>query len=409
MLENRMAEWIAQNGTMIIEIIGAVLAVSVSILTLICIGKKWIAVVLSTLLLGLYICGVIYIHNLSNESGKEKGFIIPVLGFQVDFNMNKVDILDNVSVYNYQIEQIYGNEDVSNIYIDGEWLGRSGTILLSCDKEGKLKYIKWCYFADNASGEKSEIGISMLEDVKKYFDMCFGDAYVLENGAYIWHNEEIYNVAAFLKENNCFVIWEPYEEIKADENKVLISGEVLYNNSIIIEPICVSVYAENIQGKDVPISYSRIDLDDVEIVLYNSERNYILKREGHTLLCENIVPGEYSIQINGPIKYDIEKSSIKISNGESTRDELHLELYDKSKYETFSSSYEKMKNSIIEFLDDDGKTIADGYQFKLDDRGTLFLKVAWELEEHDVRFRTPDNKGKSVVVERQYNGANWIN
>ena len=184
--------------------------------------------------------------------------------------------------------------------------------------------------------------------------------------------------------------------------------KIAYDNNIWLSVECASVFALNVNGEYVPVSYSPIEISDTMICkLVNEENTYEGIKENNYFKFYDVVPGEYEIVfLDSFFLYD--KSIINISENMETKSVIHTAMLE-SYYSKYKISYNSLKNIHYEFRDEDCKYKIIDDIFLTDNKGTFNFLVNWDVNEPDVNIHTIDGGHVPVLIEEQYNGANFIN
>ena len=178
--------------------------------------------------------------------------------------------------------------------------------------------------------------------------------------------------------------------------------------TVYITPKCISVYAMDVNDDYVAVRYSDADVSKGHFYLENMDRQYDLSLKNGILVAENVPNGNYTISTDGNTGYYFHKDSLEVGQEGDLEYELRMIFADDSKYEDFSESFEKYINEEFMFADEEGNNTNPYNSFQFTDKGTVFLKVAWELPQHDVRIKLLSGNYIIFEVDQRYNGATWI-
>lgn len=214
-----------------------------------------------------------------------------------------------------------------------------------------------------------------------------------------------------------------YEQIESEEDDKTDEIQAVSSN-VIITPKIISAYAKDINGDYLVVSYSKLnDLDILEsIYLYDGNNEYYMtvdEKNEDRLIARGLPSGEYTVRLGerpneeNPFavnlnlydklqEYVIEEGKqIKVSGGDYSY-ELLLSFKDDEKYQDYNVSYPQLAGKEFVFMDGKNNMYPEN-TFKYSDKGTVYMRVAWELPEHDVDVHVD---GRHVIFDLKENYNN---
>lgn len=103
-----------------------------------------------------------------------------------------------------------------------------------------------------------------------------------------------------------------------------------------------------------------------------------------------------------------DKSTINISENTEPKAVIQTAMLE-SYYSDYKISYDSLKNTYYEFRDENCKYKIIDDVFLTDNEGTFSFLINWDAYEPNINMHTVDGGHITVLIEEQYNGANFIN
>ena len=354
-------------------------------------------VVLVVALLWIFIC--------LDDSDKSE-FSLPVVDFSVNFGMNRVDLVNDLIIRGYTPDN-HDNEEPYFSYIstENEWCGSNGSLSFYFDKDDKLEAVSWVMII----GEENFV--SFLETKKgilEYLNYCFGNSSVIHEGhSYFWTGKEKYDVRVELSDDYFGVYWYPKDKNldESDYETIMIDTR---GDIVVVYPQCISIYAKNEFDEYIPVSYEQIELAEGEFYIITEHSEYCLEYKNGCYYCENVDSKSFEIELRGNTEYEIVNNTFRNDDGLSYEITLDMSLKNINKYEEFWESYESCIEKAYYFKDENGELIKNQH-FYFDEKGTIYLKIAWDIFENAPCIYFEDGNLTPVMISREYNTRQWIN